>query len=111
MVLLLYPTRPQRWRPCLVGSSALPTAPLSRQLLMSLFLAASLLLSRVVLEPDVPLHDPATSLWRLRGPAPPKQQIELTVQVLVDPQNRAKLEETFWAVSYTHLTLPTICSV
>ena len=57
------------------------------------------LISRTTLESDVPVHDPATSSWRRRGPAPAEELVSLTVQIAVEPDARAKLESIFWAVS------------
>ena len=57
------------------------------------------LISRTTMESDVPVHDPATSSWRRRGPAPADTLVSLTVQIAVEPEAREKLESIFWAVS------------
>ena len=55
--------------------------------------------SFVVLENDVPVHDPSTSSWINGGLAPKDAVLVLTVQLAMSDAALKALETEFWAVS------------
>ena len=58
--------------------------------------SSNLLLPR---EADVAAFNASASSWRLAGRAPSEELMTLTAVLTVEPQARAALEATFWAVS------------
>jgi tripeptidyl-peptidase-1 len=67
--------------------------------LLSLATSAAATGASVGLETDVSIHNPRTSMWSNNGPAPPTEEMTLTVALTVAPEARAALEKVFWAVS------------
>jgi len=53
----------------------------------------------VRLEANVPLHDPATSMWTRQERAATADEVTLTVALKVEDTARTQLEAVFWAVS------------
>ena len=68
-------------------------------MLVSLLTLAVSTAARVPLEPDVPLHDPATSSWEYRGPPAKDALVDLNIQLHIAQAGRDALEAAFWAVS------------
>merc|ERR1719482_2157394 len=50
-------------------------------------------------EPDVRPYESKHSMWVLEKSVPADHSISMTVALKVDPDRRAKLEQTFWEVS------------